>query len=91
MAIKRELVESVKKVSRDNGGIYVPPSISPDKPLFFAIDNIDLNIDTPDGKDQLHGSSQVIFQEKDPEFQQGYLSIETKDNLTIDKKPLYMF
>ena len=41
--------------------VYIPPVISP-KPLFFAIDNIDHTIDTPDGKDQLHGMTQVIFQ-----------------------------
>jgi len=66
--IKQALVENVKEATRDKGGIYVPSSISPDKPLFFAIDNIDLTIDIPDGvtmdlptyKKQTHSRSGTI-------------------------------
>ena len=50
----------------ENGGIYVPPSLSPNKSLYFAIDNVDFQTDTSDGKEQLHGTTQVVFQEKDP-------------------------
>ena len=45
----------------ENGEIYVPPSLSPNTSLYFAIDYIDFQIDTPDGKEQLHGTTQVAF------------------------------
>ena len=53
---------------KENGGVYIAPNISVNKPLYSAIDNIDLQIDTPDGKNQLHGVTQVIFQEKITEW-----------------------
>ena len=54
--IKDELVETAKA-----------PNISVNKPLYFAMD-IDLQINMPDGKNQLHSVTQVIFQEKDTEW-----------------------
>ena len=45
----------------ENGGIYVPPSLSPNTSLYFAIDNVNFQIDTPDGKEQLQGTTQVAF------------------------------
>ena len=52
----------------ENGGIYVPPSLSPNTSLYFAIGNVNFQIDTPDGKEQLHGTTQVVFQEKIPNW-----------------------
>ena len=52
----------------ENGGIHVPPSLSPNTSLYFAIDNVNFQIDTPDGKEQLHGTTQVVFQEKIPNW-----------------------
>ena len=37
--------------------------VSTFKPLFFAIDNIDLQIYMPDGKNQLYGTAQVVLQQ----------------------------
>ena len=48
----------------ENGGIYVPPSLSPNTSLYFAIDNVDFQIDTPDGKEQLHGTTQVVSRKR---------------------------
>ena len=57
----------------ENGGIYVPPSLSPNTSLYFAIGNVNFQIDTPDGKEQLHGTTQVLFQEKDPNWNKNSL------------------
>ena len=75
LSIKNDLVTHAKQKIRSNSGVYVPSVISP-KSLFFAIDNIDLIIDTPDGKDQLHGTTQVIFQDKDLNFEPAAKNIE---------------
>ena len=34
-------------------------------PVYFAIDNTDSQIDTADGKQQLHGTAMTIYQQKD--------------------------
>ena len=36
--------------------------------MFFAIDNSDLQIDTPDGKGQLHATATAIYQQHDPDI-----------------------
>ena len=36
--------------------------------MFFAIDNSDLQIDTPDGKGQLHATATSIYQQHDPDI-----------------------
>ena len=44
----------------EKGGIYVPPSLSPNRSFYFAIDNVDFQIDTPDGKEQLRYYSSCV-------------------------------
>ena len=63
-SIKNDLVIHAKKKMSENGGIYVPPSLSPNTSLYFAIDNVDFQIDTPDGKEQLHGTIQVVSRKR---------------------------
>ena len=36
--------------------------------MFFAIYNSDLQIDTPDGKGQLHATATAIYQQHDPDI-----------------------
>ena len=66
--IKSNLVKSVIKRTKENGGAYKPSSIPEGNPVFFAIDNSDLEIDTPDGKGQLHATATAIFQQHDPDI-----------------------
>ena len=64
LSIKHDLVSHTKKEVKENNGVYIPTGLDPEIPLFFAIDNIDLTIDTYDGKNQLHGTTSVVFQRK---------------------------
>ena len=64
-SIKKDIVVDTKAKIAKDGGIYIPHMVSSNKPLFFAIDNSDFQVDTPDGRDQLHGTTQVVFQQKD--------------------------
>ena len=45
-------------------GVFIPSVISKENPVFFATDNVDLAIDTPDGKRQLHGTGTVVYQQR---------------------------
>ena len=54
--IKSQLADTVLTEVNNNDGVFIPKSISKDLPIYFAIDNTDLKIDTPEGQSQLHGT-----------------------------------
>ena len=64
IGIKKNIAQSVLKGSAENDNVFIPVNISVDRPITFAIDNIDLKVDTPDGKHQLHGTATVVYQQK---------------------------
>ena len=45
-----------------NNFIFIPPDFQKNCSTFFAIDNIDLKVDTLDGKNQLHGTAIAAYQ-----------------------------
>ena len=47
----------------ENKGIYVPPGFVLERHIFFAIDNVDFQEDTPSGKLSLHGTAMAIYQQ----------------------------
>ena len=47
---KSQLANTVLTEINNNDRVFIPRSISKDLPIYFAIDNIDLKIDTPDGQ-----------------------------------------
>ena len=42
LTLKRSIANTVKSLAASNEGIYVPSVISPNKPVYFAIDNSEL-------------------------------------------------
>ena len=68
LSIKESIVKEVTEQMENNNSVYVPSSISPNNRLYFAIDNTDVQVDTPDGRGQLHGTAQVIYQQKDCDY-----------------------
>ena len=69
---KKNIAQSVLKQIAENDNVFIPLNISVDRPITFAIDNIDLKIDTPDGKHQLHGTATVVYQQKSEDEQVQY-------------------
>ena len=63
--IKNNLAKSVIERKKENGGVYKPSGILEQNPVFFAIDNLDLQTDTPDGRGQLHATATAIYQQHD--------------------------
>ena len=62
--IKKNIVQSVLVKRAENNGVFIPSSLTKNHPVYFAIDNTDLAIDTPDGKKQLHGTATAVYQQK---------------------------
>ena len=42
--------------------MFVPSTLSKNRPVFFATDNANLKIDTFDGRRQLHGTATAVYQ-----------------------------
>ena len=66
LRIQTAMAESVAQRITENYRVYITPLISPDSPVYFAIDNIDFKNDTRDGKGEFHGKSSIVYQTSDP-------------------------
>ena len=64
LSIKKDITSAVTKKMENNDGVFVPATLSPYDPIFFAIDNTDMKIDTVDGKNQLHGTAIAVYQQQ---------------------------
>ena len=61
LSIKKDITSAVtKKIEKTMGFLY-QQRLSPYDPIFFAIDNTDMKIDTVDGKNQLHGTAIAVI------------------------------
>lgn len=55
---------AVQDNMKKHEGIYIPTNLSKNKPILGSLDNIDSQVDTPDGKNSFHGTAMAIYQEK---------------------------
>ena len=44
-----------------NNGVFIPLGFQQNHPMFFAVDNTDLKVGTPDGTNQLHGTAIAAY------------------------------
>lgn len=58
--IKKDIVQAVKEQKKNENGVFIPSTLERNKPIHFAID-VNLAIDSSNGKNQLHG--RVVYQE----------------------------
>ena len=61
LKIKEDIALTLRDKIQENN-VYFPFPLSQQQMLYFAIDNADLKIDTPDGKNQLHGTVIMAYQ-----------------------------
>ena len=62
--MKKDIVQTVLAKRTENNGVFIPSALTVNQPVYFAIDHVDLAIDTPDGKKQLHGTGTSVYQQK---------------------------
>ena len=62
MQIENSLANAIVEKMNSNGEVFIPRTLEIGKDLHFAIDNADLQNDTPDGKGEFHGIVLVAFQ-----------------------------
>ena len=90
LQIETGIANSVADNIEKNNGIYFPQNILEGIPIHFAIDNTDFSNDTPDGKQEFHGTGQVVFQKK-KEMEREHLKIERSKNGSLKfKKDVFL-
>ena len=63
--IKSQLADSVLTEMNNNDGVIIPKSIFKYLLIYFAIDNTDRKINTPDGRNQLDGTEIAVYKRKE--------------------------
>ena len=62
LQIENIIAEKISDGMKEQDGVYIPATIKAGKRLHFAIDNLDFKNDTPDGRNEFHGTTTVVFQ-----------------------------
>ena len=63
LRIETDIANSVVQRTLKNNGVYVPQTIQAGLPVYFAVDNCDIKNDTADGKNEFHGTAQIVYQQ----------------------------
>ena len=88
--INQDIANAIRKKVEACDGLYIPSSIDAKDMMHFAVDNTDLQIDTPNGKRQLHGTAMVVFQKQNNQKRE-VLKFErlTKNQSSRNNIPFY--
>ena len=57
-----QISNGVRKNMEQHDGIYIPTGLHNQCQLRFSIDNIDANVDTPDGRNSFHATAMAVYQ-----------------------------
>ena len=87
LSIETALANAVIKKMEDNNGVYVPPTIQHDSPVYFAVDNCDFHNDTPEGKDEFHGTAHIVYQKSTTEKISNKLEFERGKSRSLNHDP----
>ena len=64
ICLKKDIANSIEMRQQENNGVFIPLGFQQNNRKFFAVDNIDLKVGTPDGKNQLHGTAIAACQQQ---------------------------
>ena len=76
LRVEAQIESSVLQRMEQNDGVYLPPDIVMGRHVFFAVDNVDFNEDTPDGKRTFHGTAMAIYQRTDAQNKTPELNVD---------------
>lgn len=62
--VKKDVTNAILEKCSENNGVFILTCLIENSRPFFAIDNTDININTPTGKHQLHVTAMAVFQQK---------------------------
>ena len=88
LKIEGNIAEAIVKKMDDSDGVYVPPSIQKECPIYFVVGNCDFQNDFLDGKHEFHGTVHIFYQNSNNPFKSKSLKIERYQNKAVDLNPL---
>ncbi|MES9880238.1 MAG: hypothetical protein ABW185_05080 [Sedimenticola sp.] len=62
LRIETQIADTIIQQMTRTGGLYIPHDIVQHRHIFFAVDNIDFQEDTPDGHGTLHATVMSVYQ-----------------------------
>ena len=86
LRLENEIGNSVLQ-SSTNSNFFIPQNLIANKFIFFAVDNLDFNEDTSDGKNTLHATAMVVYQSKwqdDHVFTSNFKQCSSKLKILVD-------
>ena len=87
MKIETDIANAVTEKMEESNGKYIPPSIQPGLHVYFAVDNCDFKNDTPDRKNEFHGTAQIVYQKSIEGSSPYKLKIEGKQRKSFISDP----
>ena len=90
LKIKEDTASTLRDKIQENN-VYFPFPLCQQEMLYFAIDNADLKVDIPDGKNQLHGTVIMAYQNETNKKEDSDLVIvrNSKRESKRSKDPIY--
>ena len=61
LRLEGQIATTVLQRMMVNDDVYLPPDVVKGRHVFFAIDNVDFAVDTPDGKHTLYATAMAIL------------------------------
>ena len=90
LKIKKDIAATLRDKIQENN-LYFPFPLSQKEMLYFAVDNADLKIDTPDGTNQLHETDIMTYQNETNKKEKSDLVLvrNSKRESKRSKDPIY--
>ena len=61
--VKKDVANAILEKCSENNGVFILACLIENSRPFFAMDNTDININTPTGRHQLHVTAMAVFQQ----------------------------
>ena len=87
LRIETDITNAVVQRALKNNGVYVPLSIPVGLPVYFAVDNCDFKNDIADGKNEFHGTAQIVYQQSSANVVSEKLQIDRNQNRSLNYDP----
>ena len=87
LRIEADIANAVIQRALENNGVYVPPSIQAGLPAYFVVDNCNFKTDTANGKNEFHGTAQIVYQQSSANVVSEKLQIDHNQNRSLNYDP----
>ena len=87
LRIETDIANAVVQKALKSNGVYIPPSIQAALPVYLAAVNCDFKNDAADGKNEVHGTVQIVYQQSSANDVSQKLQIDHNQNRSLNYDP----